>query len=254
MGIGSSQWKGVLCVSLVLVGWSLTIPLWGQEASPERIDSLRVDLQRALQEDNRERVKSIAMELLQLAPKDASIALGCGESLYRSGHVAESLVAFDRVIELQPRQKPYLWQRGIALYDLGKYELGREQFEVHREVNGNDVENATWHYLCVAALENPKRAQEKILPAPGDPRIPMLQVYELYAGRAKPEDVYAAAEAIPSTSALGRTARFYAALYVGLWHHAAGEKEAARTALKKALETRAGGYMYDVARVRLDRS
>ncbi|XLU53586.1 hypothetical protein S245_048234, partial [Arachis hypogaea] len=34
------------------------------------------------------------------------------------GDVSGSLVEFDRAIELDPRQKAYLWQRGLSLYYL----------------------------------------------------------------------------------------------------------------------------------------
>lgn len=248
--VARSLFHGFLFLGL---GCLCTSPVRGQEADATAIPRLRNELNQSLQAHDKERVKATSAELMKRLPDEVQAALACGEALYRVGLVEESLTAFDRVITLEPRQKPYLWQRGIALYDLGKFDLSREQFEVHRQVNGNDVENATWHYLCVAALENADRAREKMLPAPGDPRVPMEQVYELYSGRAKPEDVYAAADAVPSTSPLGRTARFYAALYVGLWHHAAGRKEEARSALQRSLESRAGGYMYDVARVRLDR-
>ena len=58
-----------------------------------------------------------------------------------------------------PDEAPYLWQRGIALYYAGRYDDCRRQFESHRSVNPDDVENAAWHFLCVARAESPAKAR-----------------------------------------------------------------------------------------------
>ncbi len=210
-------------------------------------------LDQALNDQQADTVKTIAGQLMTQHPQDAAIQMHCGECLYRVGEVEKSLEAFDAVVALRPEQKPHLWQRGIALYDLGKYDLGRQQFEIHREVNGNDVENATYHYVCVAGLEGAEVARKKLLPAPGDARVPMHEVYELYAGRATPEQVMASAEKIPATGMSGKLARFYGSLYIGLWHRAAGRNKEAIEWLERAVATEARGYMYDVARVHLKR-
>ncbi|MCA9188507.1 MAG: hypothetical protein KDA99_22920, partial [Planctomycetales bacterium] len=81
-------------------------------------------------------------------PETADQFVDRGMQRFRAGEIAESLGDFDRAIEKEPRVRPYLWQRGISLYYLGKYAEGREQFETHRSVNPHDVENAAWHFLC----------------------------------------------------------------------------------------------------------
>src|SRR5207244_800732 len=73
-----------------------------------------------------------------------------GMDQFQWGHIKESLADFDRAIALAPKQAPYLWQRGISLYYAGRYDDGRKQFELHQTVNGNDVENAAWRFLCMA--------------------------------------------------------------------------------------------------------
>ncbi len=104
---------------------------------------------------------------------------------------------------------PQLWQRGIALYYAGRYRDCRLQFEAHRTVNPADVENAAWHFLCVARAESPARARAALLPVGPDARVPMRQVYEMLRGALEPAQVLAAGDA-------GPTAEFYAQLYVGL--------------------------------------
>src|SRR5688572_14783931 len=69
---------------------------------------------------------------------------------FERGRVAESAAGFDELVKLAPASAPQLWQRGIALYYAGRYKDCRTQFESHRTVNPNDVENAVWHFLCVA--------------------------------------------------------------------------------------------------------
>src|SRR5262245_44962357 len=69
---------------------------------------------------------------------------------FERGRVTESATGFDNLVKLRPDVTPQLWQRGIALYYAGRYKDCRAQFESHRTVNPNDVENAVWHFLCVA--------------------------------------------------------------------------------------------------------
>ena len=83
---------------------------------------------------------------------------------FLAGNVAAAVAGFDQVVAAAPAVAPQLWQRGIALYYAGRYRDCRAQFESHRLVNPNDVENAAWHYLCVARAESPARAKELLLP------------------------------------------------------------------------------------------
>ncbi|MHC4091894.1 MAG: hypothetical protein ACYSVY_16785 [Planctomycetota bacterium] len=137
------------------------------------------------------------------------------------------------------------WQRGIALYYAGRYQDCREQFELHRTVNPADVENAVWHYLCVAKLESPQRARISLLPVGRDPRSPMPAVYEMFQGTMTPEQVLESAT--PESPS-----QFYAHLYLGLYFDALGERERALEHIRTAAEDRFGpGYMHSVARVHL---
>src|SRR5207248_4979882 len=124
---------------------------------------------------------------------------------FQQAQIAESLADFDRAIELDPRVSPYLWQRGIALYYAGRYDDGRKQFDLHQTVNGADVENAAWRYLCMARAQDVKIARTALIPIQGDPRVPMMQIHALYKGTADVDAVMAAA-------GQSREAVFYAQL------------------------------------------
>jgi lipoprotein NlpI len=163
---------------------------------------------------------------------------------FQNGRIAESIEGFDRVAKLSPSYAPQLWQRGIALYYAGRYQDCRAQFELHRTVNPNDVENAAWHFLCVARAESPAKAKAALLPVGPDARVPMRQIYQMFHGDLTPEQMLASAGADP-------LAQFYSQLYAGLYFEALGDRKQALDHISLAADDRysAGGYMHDVARV-----
>lgn len=166
---------------------------------------------------------------------------------FERGRVVESAAGFDNLVKLVPGSEPRLWQRGIAQYYAGRYRECRAQFELHRTVNPNDVENAVWHFLCVARAENPEKAKSALLPVGPDSRVPMREVYDMFRGVRTPEQVLAAGG---STS----SGQFFARLYVGLYYEALGNKKLALEHITAAADERfapAGGYMHTVAKVHL---
>ncbi len=166
---------------------------------------------------------------------------------FENGRFAESASAFDTLAKIVPDQAPYLWQRGIALYYAKRYDDCRRQFESHRAVNADDVENAAWHFLCVARAESPANARAALLPVGPDARVPMREVYQMFGGTLTPEQVLSAAGSQPR-------ALFYAHLYLGLYFQALGMTDRALQHIKIAAADQfepLGGYMHMVARVHL---
>jgi len=181
------------------------------------------------------------------AQSAAQRALDLAIAHFQGGRIAESVAEFDAVARLAPAEAPYLWQRGIALYYAGRYRDCRAQFESHRTVNPNDVENAAWHFLCVARAESPERAKAALLPVGPDARVPMREIYRMFQGALSPAQVMAAAAAEVES-------QFYAHLYMGLYFEALGRKAEALAHIRDAAADRyaaAGGYMHLVARVHL---
>lgn len=172
-----------------------------------------------------------------------------GDEFLRAGRFSDAVAAFDAAVERDPRLAPHHWRRGIAHYYAGMYDAGAAQFELHRTVNGNDVENAAWHFLCVARSKDVEAARAGILPVGVDRRAPMREVYEMFAGRMAADEVLAAARGAKG-SAQSESALFYAHLYVGLHHEAHGRAELARKHIEiAATEHTSTHYMGDVARV-----
>ncbi len=167
---------------------------------------------------------------------------------FLAGRVAESVAGFDTLARMDPARAPQLWQRGIALYYVGRYQDCRAQFESHRTVNPNDVENAAWHFLCVARAESPQRAKAALLPVGPDARTPMRQIYEMFRGELTPDAVMTSAGTRPD-------GQFYAHLYIGLYAEALGNASLALEHIKAAADDRyaLGGYMHAVAKIHLAR-
>lgn len=172
---------------------------------------------------------------------------------FKLGDFDGSIADFDREIELDPAKNANHWQRGLSYYYAGRWEDCRRQFELSfKTVNPNDYENGIFHFLCRARERGVERARRAMLPIEGDERVPMKQIYDLYRGAGSVEDVLVAAEAGASTAAELRDRLFYAHLYVGLYHDAAGEPAAARERISEAVDNfPIAHYMWDVGRIRL---
>ncbi len=117
-------------------------------------------------------------------------------------------------------------------------------------MNPNDVENAVWHFLCVARASGMEKARAALIPIQGDARVPMMEVHALFAGKLKPEDVLKAAGDGGPVTPQGNRQLFYAHLYLGLYFEVLGDDKQAREHITKAAgEFQTGDYMGDVARV-----
>ncbi|HBO52685.1 MAG TPA: hypothetical protein DD471_11940 [Planctomycetes bacterium] len=189
-------------------------------------------------------------EAQELALRAAAAFDRRGGDHFVAGRIEESVTDFDMAVKLDPNREPWHWRRGISYYYVGEFEKGRKQFEGYQTVDSSDVENATWRYLCMARLSGVAAASKAILKIGDDRRVPMRQIYDLYAGKLKPDDVLKAARAgKPSPPALNRRL-FYAHLYLGLYYEVADQAELARKHLYKAADDhRIGHYMWDVAHV-----
>lgn len=169
-----------------------------------------------------------------------------GVRLFFDAKPVESAHAFDRLVEAVPKAEPELWQRGLALYYAGRFEDGRRQFERHKTVNPDDVENPAWHFLCVARLEGPEAARRAMLPVGKDRRVPMQEILDLYAGRGDAAAVLAAADR--GEGEARRNQLCYAHLYLGLHAEALGDVDKARHHVMQAAGPfRMNHYMGKVA-------
>ena len=213
---------------------------------------LQQAVQAAQQDDSAAAVKTLTT-LLKKEPKNSTAWYLRGRENFRLGRIEQSIQDFDRAVELDPKSESRQWERGIAYYYAGEYKKGARQFQDYQSYHDQDVENSAWRYLCVARSEGVEQARSTLLPIENDPRIPMMRIYDLYAGKAQPADVLRAArDGTPSSEAL-KARLFYAHLYIGLWFEAADDNEQAREHILAAEKHRIGHYMWDVAHVHAER-
>jgi lipoprotein NlpI len=177
-------------------------------------------------------VALLGLQSLPAAEKTPKELFSEAVRLFFEAKPVESARVFDQLVEVAPAAEPDLWQRGLAFYYAERFEDGRRQFELHKTVNPNDVENPAWHFLCVAKLEGVAAARGRLLPVGEDHRVPMREILDVYAGRCEPAAVLAAAE--KGEPEARRNQLCYAHLYLGLFHEAAGNTEKARQHITQA--------------------
>jgi len=192
-------------------------------------------------------------EAIALGTKTFTVFDRRGDGQLKLGKFAEAVADFDEALKIAPAFAPQHWRRGIALYYLGKHADGVEQFETHKKANPQDVENAAWHYLCNVKVVGKAEAVKQLIAVTKDPRPPMAEIQRLYAGIVKPDAVLAAADKFKADTDAGKEARFYANLYVGLWHEAEGNAAKAKEHLTLAADKfPISHYMWDIAKVHAD--
>ncbi|CAI0404921.1 unnamed protein product [Linum tenue] len=155
--------------------------------------------------------------------REAVLAVRRGMLLFRQGDVVGSLAEFDKAIELDPRQKAYMWQRGLSLYYLDRFEEGAEQFRLDVAMNPNDTEESIWCFLCEAQLFGVHEARKRFL------------------------------EFAAAFSNGRENEYFYASLYTGLYHECQKEADSAKfhlvAACKSVYGKKSDDYMASLAKV-----
>lgn len=182
--------------------------------------------------------------------KSAQLHYLRGRERFRTGDVDGSIADFDTTAKLEPNRERELWERGLSHYYAGRFDEGAKQFEQYQTFYDNDVENSVWRYACVARKHGVKKALETLLPIENDRRVPFMEIYAMFQGTTKPEEVLAAANAGEATAENRKERLFYSHLYIGLWHEANGRADKAKEHLTLADEKyKIGHYMWDVAHV-----
>jgi lipoprotein NlpI len=172
-----------------------------------------------------------------------------GSKEFFAVRINESIKSFEEAISVEPRIKPQLWQLGIAYYYADRFAEGRDLFELHQTVNSHDVENAVWHFLCIARIDSFDAARKRLIPISGDKRVPMKEVYALFSGTGTEEEVLKAASAVDGASSR-QNALCYAHLYLGLFEEARKNSTGSLEHIRKAaVDFSQNHYMGEVARV-----
>jgi lipoprotein NlpI len=210
-----------------------------------------------LAEERRDFTNAVAgyTKVIELDPKGSDAWQWRGTTHFKMDKVPEAVADFEAYVERVPTRRPHHWQLAIALYYVNRADDARRAFELHRTVNPDDVENAAWHFLCNAKANGLERARRELIPIDGDPRVPMREIFEFYAGKGTEEKIFTAANENKERLAPNewRDRVFYGHLYVGLYYDATGNAKLALEHMEKACgEFAQMHYMGDVARVHLN--
>ncbi len=175
-----------------------------------------------------------------------------GECYFKAGLFKESIADFDKVILSDPKQEFDHWQRGISCYYAGEYSKGVRQFELRKEENPDDAENAIWHYVCNVKALGTERAGKAMFLATKDGRAWASAAHDLFRGFRKPEEVLAVSAKDETNEDLKKDNLFHAHFYIALHYETIDNAAKAREHLTIAIEKfPRRHYMYEVARVHL---
>lgn len=191
--------------------------------------------------------------LLAMNPDQPRLLEIRGTENFKLKKFQEAIADFDRECKLDPARQPWHWKRGLAYYYAGQYEKGRDQFQAYHDHEDNDVENAVWRVMCMARIKRAglQKAQEEILVVRRDSRVPMMEVYALFGGKATPEDVQQAIQrGAPDEQELHRRT-FYGNLYLGLYYDMTGDRKRAVERLQSAVKHPIEHFMWDIAKLHL---
>lgn len=150
-----------------------------------------------------------------------------GMAQFKQGQINASIEEFDCAERLNSRLTPRLWQRGLSYYYADRFAEGASQFETDLTVNGSDVEETVWRFLCIARLSGFAEAQQTLLAVGKDSRPIMRSIYSLFAGQTTPEAVLQQGEHNSHD-------RFYSHLYVGLYWEAMNQPDKAQFHITQA--------------------
>jgi lipoprotein NlpI len=242
------MWQRISLPFVLPLAALLTAVTAGQETTEDLLQQAA----RAAQRGATRQAIDILTVVIAKEPKQTDACYLRGREHFKLGKIKESLADFDRLVELRPDLASRQWERGISCYYAGEYQKGASQFELYQTYHDQDVENSAWRYLCVARSEGADKARQTLLPIENDRRVPMMEIYALYEGKLTPEDVLKAAQAGEPNKEMLNIRLFYAHLYIGLWHEAAGKDELARKHILEADKHKIGHYMWDVAHVHAD--
>lgn len=212
--------------------------------------ALRAKALLALRQGNSQLAVEAADGLLARDSDHPASMLLAADVYLRCGRIDDAVKWFDHYLKSEPEALPELWQRGIALYFAGDYKRAASQFEEHRKVNPHDVENAAWHFLCVAKSDSMETARRLVLPAPNDPRVPMAEVLSMLSN-GDTDAVRRRMQESGGGRSATESAEFYGNFYLGLYADAGGDQADALSWLKKSASNAPHHYMGDVARVYL---
>jgi lipoprotein NlpI len=224
------------------------------QSGPRDIRALYAEAASAIDRGESDKAVATLDRIITADARQADAYYQRGRERFKLGKIDESIADFDTLVRLRPEKERELWERGIAHYYAGRFADGAKQFELYQTFHDNDVENSVWRFLCVARSNGVEKARRTMLPIKNDRRVPMMEIYGVFRGEKKPDEVLAAAHAGTTSADDRNSRRFYAHLYLGLYYEVHADAKLAREHITTAAQKhRIGHYMWNVADVHAKR-
>ena len=157
-----------------------------------------------------------------------------GMAAFADNRVEEAIELYDSVLQANPAAKPYLWQRGLALYYANRFAEGADQFATDVQVNPNDTEEQIWHLVCVAQIRGGLEAARPSKLTVGTDRRPVMRAVQQLFLSGTPA---AEQRLIEFAQGGDASSRFYALLYLSLYYESLGETHDAERRMLEAVAT-----------------
>jgi lipoprotein NlpI len=193
-------------------------------------------------------------EKLEKKPGEMGLLSRRGDLYLFLGAFPESVADFEKMIETDPKVDAPHWRLGIAYYFNGQFAKSAKQFEKYHAYDGHDRENGIWKFLAQEKVDGIAKARTEMLSYTEFDREPFPTLYEMYAGKRTPEEVFAEIEKKGLTK--DKQVMFFGNYYVGLYELMSGHRQRALELLRKAVDILPGPdtvYMWNVARLHWER-
>ena len=170
------------------------------------------------------------------------------------GNFEGAKLDYEKMIELNPELEVSHWRLGIAYFYLEEYHKAARQFQIYHNYDAVDRENGIWRFMSQFKSNGLNAAREGLLKYEKDDRPPYPLLYEMFAGRLSPDEVFSNIETAKYSKDYRERVLFHATLYAGIYLELVEKnQETAKNMLKKAFENiygqSTGTYMWQVARL-----
>ena len=107
-----------------------------------------------------------------------------------SGKFEGAKLDYEKMIELNPELEVSHWRLGIAYFYLEEYDKAARQFQIYHNYDAVDRENGIWRFMSQFKSNGLNAAREGLLKYEKDDRPPYPLLYEMFAGRLSPDEVF----------------------------------------------------------------
>jgi len=209
---------------------------FAEEAAAQTISD---DQELQVEELHSEIIESLTKQLNEkvevdpVAAKAVSQYSERGDLLMFLGEYEKAEADYLKMVKLEPELDASHWRLGIAMFFANHPKQAAEQFDKYNSFDNVDRENGIWRYLSHYRAFGKDEAGRQLLRYEKDDRPPFKEVYRLFEGSLKPDEVLKAIpDDLPEASRESRV--FYSHLYIGMNQVVEGRPDDARISLRKA--------------------